>query len=103
MTKSKTWKAAGRDWNSLRQKSPGPRFRKAYAERRLELQVAALIHELRTKRGVSQEKLARLVGTRQSAIARLEGGGENITITRLQKIASVLGAQVRIEFEPVTL
>jgi ribosome-binding protein aMBF1 (putative translation factor) len=84
-------------WRRVRERSTTPAFRAAYAERRLELEVAAMIHTLRRKRGISQRELARLAGTRQSAIARLEGAGENITISRLQKIALLLGADVRIE------
>ncbi len=67
----------------------------------MELEVAAKIHALRRKRGLSQQQLARLLGTQQSAIARLEGGGENISLARLQKIASLLRAQVKIELKPV--
>jgi ribosome-binding protein aMBF1 (putative translation factor) len=88
------------DWGKLRGKRRGNRFRQAYAERRLELEVAAMLQDIRQKRGISQEQLAYRLGTKQSAIARLEGGGENLTISRLQKIASALGAQVKIELGP---
>ncbi len=90
----------GVDWNKLRRRRVTARGRAAYAERYLELQVAAKIHALRRKRRLSQSQLARLLGTKQSAIARLEGGGDNITISRLQRIASLLGAQLTIKFEP---
>ncbi len=86
-------------WRRMRSKQTSAAFHGAYSERRLELEVAAMIHTLRRKRGLSQRELARLTGTRQSAIARLEGGGENVTIARLQKIASVLNAHVRIEMK----
>ncbi len=89
------------DWNKLRRRRASPEGRAAYAERLLELRVAAMIHELRQKQGISQEELAHRLGTKQSAIARLEGAGENITIPRLQKIASVLGAQITIQLEPI--
>ncbi len=96
---TKTQRAASYDWQAVRRRRTSPRFRAAYAERRLELEVAAMIHRLRKKRGISQEQLAHWMGTKQSAIARLEGGGENITLSRLQRIASVLGAQVKIQLE----
>ncbi len=84
-------------WRQARPKVRSGDYLTAYAERRLELEVAGMVHTLRQKRGMTQAELARLAGTRQSAIARLEGCGENITLSRLQKIASVLGAEVKIE------
>jgi len=87
------------DWKRLRGRRASPEARAAYHERRLELEVAATIHKLRLRRGLSQEELARRLGTKQSAIARLEGAGENISISRLQRIASLLGAELRIELK----
>jgi len=41
-----------------------------------------------------------MAGTQQSAIARLEGGGDNITVSRLRRIAELLGAEVSIRLKP---
>lgn len=96
-------RAASIAWTKARRQVTGREFQAAYAERRLELEVAAMICALRRKRGVSQQELADLLGTKQSAIARLEGGAENITVTRLQKIAGALGAQVKIDLDPLSI
>ena len=50
-----------------------------------------LIKELRTRHGLSQRELAYRAGTSQSAIARLEGGDEDITWKRLSSILSAMG------------
>jgi len=63
-----------------------------------ELQVVKLIHDLRLKEGVSQGELAKKVGTRQTAISRLESGRANPSIKMLQKLAEALGFRLEIKF-----
>lgn len=89
-----------RDWKEFRGRRKTQAFRSARLERRVELELAAKFHELRLRKGISQARLAHLLGTRQSAIARLEGGRDNITISRLQKIADLLGAELTIRLKP---
>lgn len=86
-------------WREVRGESRGAEYRAAYAQRRLELEVAAKICALRVRRGLSQEQFAHRLGTKQSAIARLEGAGENLTLARLQRIAALLGAQLKIDLQ----
>jgi len=93
-------KTPARPWNELRRRRRSPGFQAAYAQRRLELELAAMIRKLRLARGISQGELARRIGTQQSAIARLEGGDDNITLGRLQRIAAFLGAEVNIHLKP---
>lgn len=52
-----------------------------------------LIKELRTRHGLSQRELAHRAGTSQSAIARLEGGDEDITWRRLTAVLAAMGDQ----------
>ena len=55
---------------------------------------------LREDRGLTQVQLAERVGVKQPAIAQIEGGRANdIKLSTLVKIASGLGARVRITFE----
>jgi len=93
-------KTAGWQWKEFRGRRRSPGFQAAYAQRRLELELAAMFRKLRLSRGISQAELARRIGTQQSAIARLEGGGENITLSRLQRVAAFLGAEVNIHLKP---
>lgn len=47
---------------------------------------------------MSQAELAKKIGTKQSNIARMEKGQQNFTTETLQRIASALGRELRIEF-----
>lgn len=51
----------------------------------------------RLKKGFTQKELAQKVGTKQSAIARLEGGMTNHTLEFLGKIASVMGYKLSVQ------
>lgn len=53
--------------------------------------------EARIKRGVSQADLAKKIGTKQSAIARLESGRVNPTVDFLDKISTALGGKLEIQ------
>jgi transcriptional regulator with XRE-family HTH domain len=52
-----------------------------------------LVKELRAQNGLSQRELAYRAGTSQSAIARIEGGEEDVTWTRLRSILSAMGEE----------
>ncbi len=54
-----------------------PKFRKAWAESRIEYEVARQLIQLRKSKGLTQEQLAEKVHTRQSEIARIENGNQN--------------------------
>ena len=60
-------------------------------------QIAGQVADRRKKRGLSQADLAALVGTTQSAIARLESGGRPPRIDTLLRIANALDADPHIE------
>jgi predicted transcriptional regulator len=52
-----------------------------------------LIKQLRSEHELSQRELAYRAGTSQSAIARIEGGDEDITWTRLCRMLAAMGEQ----------
>ena len=60
-------------------------------------QIAGQVADRRKDRGLSQADLAALVGTTQSAIARLESGGRPPRIDTLLRIANALDADLHIE------
>ena len=68
-------------------------------EMRLEQQIVAL----REKRGLTQRALAKLLGTSQPYVAKLESGRvKNLGIQTLVKCARALGALVTIRMEPAS-
>jgi transcriptional regulator with XRE-family HTH domain len=62
--------------------------------------IAGQVAERRGQLGLSQQDLARLVGTTQSAIARLERGGRPPRIDTLLKIAEALDCELAVELRP---
>lgn len=60
-------------------------------------QLISQLIEARIKKGLTQEELAKKVGTKQSAIARLESGSANPTISFLEKISRAVGSRLIIQ------
>lgn len=75
-----------------------PAFKKAFNEESLRLKVAYQILELRRKNELTQQELAKKIGTTQSVIARIEQGRENISVDRLDTIAHLFGKHVEVQF-----
>ena len=56
------------------------------------------IIRLRMAQGLSQKELAEKVGTKQSAISRIESGDHNPSLEFLNKVAHALGKELQIKF-----
>jgi len=77
-------------------------LREMVAAERGNLAVARQIYELRTAAALSQQQLARKVGTTQSVISRLEDADyEGHLMAMLRRIAAALETRVRIRFRPL--
>jgi DNA-binding XRE family transcriptional regulator len=71
-------------------------------EERDNAEIARKIYELRTKAGLTQRELAKLVGTTASVICRLEDADyEGHSLGMLRRIASALNKRVEIRFCPI--
>lgn len=77
-----------------------PEFQKAWKETEPAYELTRQIIALRLRKGLTQHELARRIGTTQSVIARIESGGQNLSLRTLTKIANELDANVKIEFLP---
>ena len=64
--------------------------------------IAEQVVEQRAARDLSQQELAELCGTTQSAIARFERGGRPPRIDTLLRIAEALDCELIVEFRPRT-
>lgn len=64
-------------------------------------QIAGRVAERRRELGLSQAELARICGTTQSAIARLESGGRPPRIDTLLKLAHALDCELVVELRPL--
>lgn len=84
----------------LQEKMKNSRFAEVFRSEFSRLMLAHRIAELREKRGLSQADLARLVGTTQSGIARLENPNyRNYSMKTLERIASALGARLVVDLQ----
>jgi transcriptional regulator with XRE-family HTH domain len=60
----------------------------------------ALVREARRRAGLTQEELARRVGTTQSAVARVERGHTEPSLSRLRQMVRACGLELRIAISP---
>jgi DNA-binding XRE family transcriptional regulator len=65
-------------------------------------QIADKVADRRKELELSQAELAELVGTTQSAIARLESGGRPPRIDTLLRIADALDCELQVDLQPRT-
>lgn len=85
----------------LREDLKDPEFRRHFEEERRALALSLKIARLREKKGLTQAELARLMGTSQQAISRIESGEyEGFSLKTLEKIAEATGTRLKIEFVP---
>jgi transcriptional regulator with XRE-family HTH domain len=66
-------------------------FKEEYEKLAPEYEFRRALTGARIKANLTQKQLAELMGTKQSAIARLESGRQMPTLDTLQKLAQVLG------------
>ncbi|MBQ6486559.1 UDP-N-acetylglucosamine 1-carboxyvinyltransferase [Candidatus Saccharibacteria bacterium] len=57
-------------------------------------EIGKVIENMRKEKGLTQAELAKLIGTSQSAIHRIEKGDQNISLEMVKKISSELGSQI---------
>ena len=65
-----------------------------------EFAIASAVMAARSYAGLTQEELAKRMGTTQSVIARLEAGKSKPSTSTLEKLAKATGTRLRISFEP---
>ena len=65
--------------------------------------IGTFIQQTRTQRGMTQAELAKRIGTSQSAINRIENGGQNLSMEMLARISDALHSQIVSLQQPGTL
>ena len=76
-------------------------LRELIQQETVNVHVARLIYDARTKAGLTQEALAERIGSRQPVIARLEDADyEGHSLTMLQRIADALDLALDIRIVP---
>lgn len=75
-------------------------FRAEYVALEEEFAIAHALIQARIKAGLSQAEVARRMGTTQSVVARLEGGGSLPSLRTIQRYASATGARAVVKIVP---
>lgn len=77
-----------------------PVFRAEWDRTTVARAVAKRLVEYRVEHELTQTALARLLGMKQPAVARLEAGGHNPSFETLGRLASLLGIEFHIDVTP---
>ncbi len=87
---------------SARRAARSPEYRAQQADREGFREIAWLLIKYRMDKGLSQEKLAELVGTSNSQISRIESGRHRTNLDTLTRIAHALDLRMVLGFESTT-
>ncbi len=85
---------AAKDWFK------DPAFAAEYEALEEEFALAAALIKARGEADMTQEQVAKAMGTTQAVIARLESGRNMPSTRTLQRFAKATGSRLRISFEP---
>ena len=84
-------------WKDLKKElMQDPEFKKGYDALEVEFSIISQMLKKRLAKGMTQKQLAEKIGTKQSAIARLESGNSNPSVAFLEKISKGLGGKLQI-------
>ena len=78
-----------------------PSYRKVYDALEEEFALAAAVIDARNRAGLTQQQLARKMGTTQPVVARLESGRVRPSMRTLDRLAHATGSRLLIGFAPI--
>jgi HTH-type transcriptional regulator/antitoxin HipB len=79
-----------------KRKKRDPEFEEGFEQGYREFKIGVLLKQAREQAGLSQEELARKVGTQKTAISRIENHAQDIKLSTIQKVARALGKNVEV-------
>jgi HTH-type transcriptional regulator/antitoxin HipB len=79
-----------------KKKKTDPAFDKGFDEGYRDFKIGVILRQAREEAGLTQEELADRVGTRKTAISRIENHAEDIKLSTIQKVAKALGKSLEI-------
>ena len=76
-------------------------FSEAYAALGLEYEVVNQLLKARTRAGLTQDAVAKLMGTTKSAVSRLESAGKHVpSLSSLKRYANAVGCELQVKLVP---
>jgi predicted transcriptional regulator len=87
-----------RDFNDIKKELlTDPEVKKEYDRLAPKFDLIRSIIEKRIEKNISQKELASRIGTKQSALSRLESGNYNPSLAFMQKVAEALDSKLEIK------
>jgi len=83
----------------LTEQMKNPRFRRAWKKVQEENQLAAELIKLRVEQGLTQAQVAEMLGTKQTAISRLEHNPPAHPTKLMKRVAALYGYAIREKIE----
>lgn len=97
MARRRTRKQYGDVATHLREELKSPRFRKEWAQTEADMALAKQLIQLRSEQGLTQEQVAEMVNTSQSALSRLERHPPRKPTPLLKKLAKLYDHELRVQ------
>ncbi len=85
----------------LNEQLKDPEIKKEYDRLAPEYEIISAMITARKEMGISQSELAKLIGTDQSRISKLERGTLNPSLDFIKRVAEAMGKTIHISFEPI--
>ncbi len=80
----------------IERKERDPEFAKDFETGYEDFKIGIMIKEMRLESGMTQEELAEKMNTKKSVISRMENHADDVRLSTLQKVANVLGKQLKV-------
>ena len=82
-----------------RRKKNDPDFAAGFEEGYRDFEIGVLLRQAREAAGLTQEELAERIGTKKTAISRLENHAEDIKLSTLRKVTHALGRRLELNLK----
>ena len=82
-----------------KRKKADPEFAIHFDEGYEAFKIGLLLRQIRESKGITQEELANKIGTKKTAISRIENHTQDICLSTLEKFANALGKKLSISIE----
>ena len=79
-----------------RRKKTDPRFAEGFEEGYRGFEIGVLLRQAREAAGLTQDELAERIGTKKTAISRMENHAEDIKLSTLRKVTHALGRRLEL-------
>lgn len=88
-------------WEQVRKElMSNPKVKKAYEDLQPEFAIVQALIDARVKKKISQEELAKRMGTGQAVISRLENANASPSMSLIRRLADALNLKVELKFTP---